>query len=337
MTEAAENVGGTYLQKARTSRWTLVVGLSMILLLLLTSLGLWLGGSQALVSETDSVAHLDSTFCETPTLPTGAFHIVIAGYAAKTCFKHYIWGLGLSNAEVFVYRREDLHVPARTWHGPCGVVVTEVILAPNQGRDAAAFYDYALRVYRSPPKAVLFLHGHGPNGYHTSCQSVFSRSHMFYQSLAGTNYTGFSDHMVTLTSREDRGKDVTDWLGGRRLLQEADPKQVCEKVLEDWNVSVSRELSWSGDFFASCCANFIMPGERLLLHPEGLYFSLRAVTLNQTLDDEQTGRECFEFLIWPLFREPPLTEQMLAYYDLSQAVADGMGNRLKVCENNGEC
>ena len=111
-------------------------------------------------------------YCETPTLPRKSFHIVVAGYSARTCFRHYLWDLGLSNADVFIYRRVQIEEPAKSWQGPCGVRAQEVILGPNHGRDAAAFYDYVLNVYANPPAAFLFLHGHGGVGAinHITCE-----------------------------------------------------------------------------------------------------------------------------------------------------------------------
>ena len=61
--------------------------------------------------------------CEEPSLPPGAFHIIIAGHEARTCFTHYLWHLGLSNAKVFVYRRRVPEHPLAVWRGPCGIEV----------------------------------------------------------------------------------------------------------------------------------------------------------------------------------------------------------------------
>ena len=43
--------------------------------------------------------------CESPSMPAGRLHVVIAGFESKLCFTHYLWDLGLSNAHVFVYRQ----------------------------------------------------------------------------------------------------------------------------------------------------------------------------------------------------------------------------------------
>lgn len=154
----------------------------------------------------------NSSVCETPSLSRNSFHIVIAGYDSETCVNHYIWHLGATNADVFVYRREGIEEPAKFWTGPCGISVQEKILVPNFGRDAAAFYDYAIEVYDRPPEAMVFLHGHGGLAHHTSCDAIFSRVHMYYQSLVheaargyqgtrfNSSFDGFSDHMISLTS-----------------------------------------------------------------------------------------------------------------------------------------
>ena len=35
-----------------------------------------------------------------PSLPFGQLHIVVAGYQEKTCWSHWLFDLGLTNAEV---------------------------------------------------------------------------------------------------------------------------------------------------------------------------------------------------------------------------------------------
>ena len=38
--------------------------------------------------------------CMEPSLPSGHLHIVVAGYLEKTCWSHWLFDLGLTNAEV---------------------------------------------------------------------------------------------------------------------------------------------------------------------------------------------------------------------------------------------
>ena len=272
-------------------------------------------------------------YCEVPTLPRNMFHIVISGFAAKTCFGHYLWDLGISNADVFIYRRVELGEPVSSWQGPCGVRAQEVILAPNSGRDGAAFYDYVLHVYRNPPAAVMFLHGHGGLSYHSTCESLFSRAHMYYQSLALSNYTGLSKHMMTLT---EFGKEHGE--GRYGAVQEDNPREMalegieadlCTQILDKWNVSFKEEES-----FFSCCANFIVPGQRLTMYPEGFYFDLRALMINSSLDSQRSGRFCFEYIVYSLYHESLLTTEMKDWYSLSKVLATDMSDRLTSCKDS---
>ena len=295
-------------------------------------------------------------FCETPTLPRGSIHIVIAGHASNTCFQHYVWDMGVSNANVFVYRRENLGQPPRTWKGACGVIVQEKILAPNWGRDGGAFYDYAIEFYSKPPDVVVFLHGHGGFASHTSCEAIFSRVHMFYQSHAKADFLGFSEHMVSLTSFSDGSGDITTWYGGRRRslynifgpwfntivateAPVADPKKEeetpeqkgCTVVLNRWGIRVPSTATYTADTFENCCASFILPGKRLLMHPRGLYEDLRAFVMSENLSDQLTGRFCFEFIVYRLFKEPQLSQDMKDFYALP--VPPSVLDRLSGCKN----
>ena len=99
--------------------------------------------------------------CVQPSLPFGAFHLVVGAFEYISDFdKHYLWNLGLPNMHILLYRRLEIDKPLRSWTGPCGVLVEEKLLTPNHGRDAAAFYDYIVGHYFSPPIATAFVHGH---------------------------------------------------------------------------------------------------------------------------------------------------------------------------------
>ena len=133
--------------------------------------------------------------CESPSLPAGAFHIIIAGYERKNCFTSALWDLGLTNARVFVYRRVASEAPLSMWQGPCGMVVHERLLLPNRGTEFAAFHDHIVEFYHNPPRAVLLMHGHGPqkaaglapHDDHSSCLTVVGRSRLFYRGLAASS------------------------------------------------------------------------------------------------------------------------------------------------------
>ena len=75
--------------------------------------------------------------CLVPSISRGQLHIIIAGFGEHTCYK-YMFALGLTNADVYIYRREAEKEPLRTVEGPCGVQVFERLLLPNVGKHAAS-------------------------------------------------------------------------------------------------------------------------------------------------------------------------------------------------------
>jgi Protein of unknown function (DUF3431) len=121
--------------------------------------------------------------CIQPSLPNGAFHVVIAGYRVNTCYD-YLFQLGITNAQIYVYQREELNALTRPADGPCGIRVEHRLLLPNRGKEAAAFYDYVESVHDSPPEAVVFLHGHGPDSWHSTSSDVATRIHGYYVDVA---------------------------------------------------------------------------------------------------------------------------------------------------------
>ena len=51
----------------------------------------------------------------------------------------------------------------------------------------------------------------------------------------------------------------------------------------------------------SCCASFVMPGERLRRYPVRMYEALLNFTLAEDGDDAAAARACFELMVWHLF------------------------------------
>ena len=177
--------------------------------------------------------------CESPSLPPGkGMHLVVGGYRnSEPGFEmnnNYLSDTGLTNAEVFWYRRINPDVPeAKDQKLPCGITMHERFLTPNRGRDGAAFYDHIIQVYDDPPAAIAFLHGHGAHAWHTSCDAVFGRTVYYYRDLVSslqetrgdkkisfspfeTNATEkrVSNHMMTLTSSSKGTKNyVHKWFG----------------------------------------------------------------------------------------------------------------------------
>ena len=114
--------------------------------------------------------------CGPDTLPPGSFHIVIAGWEYAPNFEdHFLWDTGFSSVHIFLYRRTEEMKPPRRWTGACGMEATELLLFPNRGFEASAFLDYMTLFYDKPPLAMVFLHGHVANSWHTSCEAILSR------------------------------------------------------------------------------------------------------------------------------------------------------------------
>lgn len=200
--------------------------------------------------------------------------------------------MGLTNARVSVYRRVDplapKYAPVR---GPCGLLITEKLLLPNHGRDAAAFADWALEHYDAPPMAVVFLHGHGPYAWHTTCQAIVTRTRLAYSHYANAELLpSISQHVVSLTRLE---KDEVFPLVSHDQRQDIDTHRgtaaygICEDLLRKYNMSIPTHKF-------SCCSMFIAPGQAIRRHPKSFWAELRSMLLRQDVDDWSSGRVCFE-------------------------------------------
>ena len=295
--------------------------------------------------------------CESPSLPRGSIHIVVAAYKysereAGIGFddSNYLWDLGLTNSDIFWYRRVQPEQPLREVEGRCGMKLHERLLLPNYGRDGSAFFDHVLEVYDNPPTSIIFLHGHAAIAWHTSCESVFARSAYVYRALAWPSPTGglvdhslnrtVLNHMMTLTSNSN-GTSYFDlsWFGSRKdqvnvrrlskLVASNDTatmnktKSPCELFRERWNEQVFSRIQ-KRPSFQSCCASFILKGERIQKYPRAFYEDLQSVLTDESYGDQ--GRHCFEFLVYLLFSEEhgKFTQQELqAFYDEADGLVHG--------------
>ena len=163
-----------------------------------------------------------NVLCELPSLPHDSVHIIVAGHQPGDFSDHYLVQSGLSNARVIFYRRVDYDKTPSQVNGSCGIIAEERILNPNRGREAAAFYDYAIEHYHNPPKMMVFLHGHAFNGDHphNTCLGSFSRILHYYRSVMANS--SFS-RMITLTQKMPKSLPFS-WVGAaydrRRLRTE---------------------------------------------------------------------------------------------------------------------
>ncbi|EIE18102.1 hypothetical protein COCSUDRAFT_55034 [Coccomyxa subellipsoidea C-169] len=280
-----------------------------------TFLTLVLDTTGIFASNIDSLSQIP---CESPSLPAGSFHVVVAAYEEKHCFKQYLWKLGLTNALVIIYRRVEPERPLGRWHGPCGMVVQEKLLLPNHGKDLSAFHSYVFEYYDNPPLAVLFLHGHGPHAYHTDCHTIVGRARLFYRGLVSPYEDGaeFARHMVTLTRFSRQGDP--DWMHVfpespmSRRLQEKSPEEVeatssCANLFSKWSVNATSAGFWS------CCATFILPWDRILWYPKGFYREALQHSV-EPYDDHWTSRVCWEFVVYAWYQEPAVTPSLKKLY-----------------------
>ena len=242
-----------------------------------------------------------------------SFHVVIAGYDYTDFAEHYLWDTGWSNARFFLYRRTAPEKSRRHWKGPCGMVAEEVLLFPNHGRDGAAFYDHLLTHRSAPPDYLVFLHGHAAISWHTSCESVLSRVDAFYSQAASGDLSSLPG-MVTLTKHDySPALNSTVWdkrLGQKRRLLQGDSTE--EKMCTDILATVTNLTKSS---LYSCCASFIINfrvPRRIL--PKHTLEKLRQLLLNTSLDDTQTGRICFEYIVYDLFNDGMKDKRQLDHW-----------------------
>ena len=284
-----------------------------------------------------ATAAMDRTLrnsCQSPSLPAGAFHVVLAGYEEKNCFTNYLWNMGLTNAHVFVYRRVSPDTPVRRWQGPCGMVVKERLMLPNYGKELSVFHSYVLEHYDSPPWSVLFLHGHGPHAHHTDCSTIVGRGRLFYTGLAAPlSHPGaaeFAQHMITLT-RFTKPGDTPSMLGfpEDNMSPHGNERYITPHLEEQWKPTLATcmpiYLKWSVNLtsagYYTCCATFILPWDRILRYPKGFYKDALAHALDESIDDYKTSRACWEHVVWAWYQEPALSPNMIAQYRYASELA----------------
>lgn len=287
--------------------------------------------------------------CESPALPADQFHIIIVGYEEKTCFAHYLWDMGTTNARIFVYRRVSPERPLRQWHGPCGMEIKERLILPNYGKDLSAFHSYVLEHYESPPLAVALIHAHGPHAYHSDCEGIVGRVRFAYRGLVSPaglrDAAEFSNHMVTLTrvgGQQDSHpmRNELPFLQNRQsrplsrhtrslLGEDAHEQQVidsCLPIYQKWGINLTADAFWS------CCASFVLPWDRILRFPQGFYRDAYEHSLQEKWDVYFTSRHCWEFVVWKWYEEPPLTPRMQDLY--AQAADLAAQLNLSRCANS---
>ncbi|GIL53050.1 hypothetical protein Vafri_8742 [Volvox africanus] len=126
-------------------------------------------------------------------LPAGAFHIVVATLLPEPmALVPWIWNLGLTGAEIWIYHRLDLNDPALTAAAstfasfepyPCDSRVRLQQLVPNKGREAAVYLSHIARLYDNLPEGLVLVHDHGPASRHSLCGPFFRRVRGYYAGI----------------------------------------------------------------------------------------------------------------------------------------------------------
>ena len=119
----------------------------------------------------------------------------------------WIWNLGLSGAEIWIYHRlEDsdprLATAAATLKSfepyPCGSTVRLQQLLPNKGREAAVYLSHVVRHYDTLPQGLVLVHDHGPAARHSLCGPFFRRLRGYYAGIREQAAAGWGNGTAAL-------------------------------------------------------------------------------------------------------------------------------------------
>lgn len=272
--------------------------------------------------------------CIEPGLPRGAFHVVIAGWDFVEHFAdHYLWDLGLTNALFVLYRRTRPELPPRIWKGPCGMRGQEVVMLPNRGLEASAFYDYLIKHFDNPPLGLAFLHGHAAISWHTSCEAVLSRVFLYYNKVHDADEMD-TPNMLTLTSKSDgRNMKPFEWFGGRKLLDSKLASSIAKRI-ETLNLckAILSEISTRGNNITqfvgsavhrpethSCCASFVLKGAKFGQIKLQVLQNLKALTMGTDVEQKVAATHCFEFIVYAMYGDDS-TSVALTWYLQAEAI-----------------
>ena len=120
--------------------------------------------------------------------------------------------------------------------------------------------------------------------------------------------------------------------GRRRLIEDGASNQAespCTLFKERWKEIMRTSPRRPSPQFdtrpdASCCASFIVPGERIRRYPRVFYEDLQSVLMDEAYPD--MGWECFEYIIYDLLGDEDeqfTTEQVKTFYDEADGLVHG--------------
>lgn len=250
----------------------------------------------------------EAVICEERHTKNRMLHVVVGSYAYQekeggvSFESNYLWKMGLTDARIFWYRKTEPAIPPRRQSGPCNVTMQETILLPNHGKEAVALLDHIQRVWHDPPTALVFLHGHLANSWHSSCESSLSRIIAYYR-LMHDSATRVDELLpIDLTylpwmqqqkRRRLRNRDNDDTNPETTLACNV----FLDRMMESYQIPDPRK---SGRWWP-CCTNGIIPWHRIRRYPIGFYREWLAFMSDTAHDQHTTSRFCFEYILWPLF------------------------------------
>jgi hypothetical protein len=186
-------------------------------------------------------------------------------------------------------------------------------------------------------------------------ESSFLTNNNPHRIRVDANATGtVRNHMMTLTSTSDgtRNYDFKDWegvqkanttrpgffeeevtgyttrsrrLGEATLSSNKTAPSPCGLFLERWKHTLAPYTSRAPSYH-SCCASFVVPGDRIHRFPREFYEELQAVLIYEGYPDANTGRFCFEFIMYQLWGDTHghfSEEQYQRFYDEADGLVHG--------------
>ncbi len=118
------------------------------------------------------------------------FALIVGGHKHTDVNKfNFLQGVLPKNSYIYNYVRgpQEKH-KKQLLGGPtlklwCDIVLKDVYIQENRGRDAAAFYHFVSTNYDVLPQHIVFLHGHLGNARHTSNIVITTRLRYYIQTL----------------------------------------------------------------------------------------------------------------------------------------------------------
>jgi hypothetical protein len=285
----------------------------------------------------------EAVICEEHSMSRRVMHIVVGSYAYKekeggvSFESNYLWSLGLTNARVFWYRKTETTIAPRRQAGPCNVTIQETIFLPNHGKEAVALLDHIQKVWYDPPTALVFLHGHLAQAWHSSCESSFSRIIAYYRMMhAVTRVEGllptdltYLPWMQQRRRRLSRNRDNDDTNSETALACHT----FLDRMMETYKIPDPRKA----DRWWPCCTNGIIPWHRIQRYPIGFYRDWLTFMSDTAHDQHTTSRFCFEYILWPLFgNSTEMDHKTSAVSRLATdllANDDSVNRRIKACSS----